>query len=70
MVCPKCGQEIIDPKEFCLSCGYKFKETKKVPKKTFIFLIIGMLLFGAFICYMIINYNTDNELKKYIVEKA
>lgn len=70
MVCPNCGQEIIDPKEFCLSCGTRLKVIKKVPKGLFIFLIIGMLLFGAFICYMIINYNTDKELKEYIVEKV
>jgi uncharacterized protein with PQ loop repeat len=70
MICPKCGQEVIDPKEFCLSCGYKLKETKKVSKKAFIFLIIGMLLFGALICYTIINYNADKELNKYINEKV
>ncbi len=66
MICPKCGQEIIDTKEFCLNCGYKLKETKKVSKRVFIFLIIGMLLFGAFMCYMIINYNTDKEIDKYV----
>ena len=30
MVCPKCGQEIIDTKDFCVNCGQRLTKQRKV----------------------------------------
>lgn len=66
MNCPKCGQEIIDTKEFCLSCGTRLRKTKEVSRKGLFIFIIILVLVGALTCYMVINYNTDKEIKPYI----
>ena len=33
MNCPKCGQEMIDVKDYCVNCGAKLREEKMVSKK-------------------------------------
>jgi len=69
MICPKCGQEIIDPKEFCVRCGTRLAKTKEVSRKGLLIFIIIMIMIGIFTCYMVINYNTDKEIKPYIEKK-
>ncbi len=66
MICPKCGQEIIDRKEFCINCGERLYKSKTISKKTLIFIFIGMVVFGILLCYAIINFNTNGELNPYI----
>lgn len=66
MKCPYCDQEMIDKKEFCVSCGKRLYEEKGVSKKTLL-IILGVLILGAvLICYLIINLNTDKEIEPYI----
>ncbi len=69
MICKKCGQEIIDTKEFCVSCGTRLIKEKKAPKKLIIFVLIGMVVMGILLCYFIINYNTEKEIKPYLKEE-
>ena len=33
MNCPKCGQEMIDVKDYCVNCGAKLREKKWYLKK-------------------------------------
>jgi len=66
MKCPKCGQEILDEKEYCVNCGTKLKSEKKVPKRNVFIGLIIMVLLGALVCYLIINFNTSGELSPYI----
>ena len=66
MKCPKCGQEIIDTKEFCVNCGTKLDENKPMSKGTIILFAILILLLSAAVCYAVINYNTDSELSPYM----
>lgn len=66
MVCPKCGQEIIDTKEFCVNCGTRLVETKKVSKKTVLIIFIAMIILGVLTCYIVMNYNTSSELEPYL----
>lgn len=65
MVCQNCGQEIIDTKEFCINCGKRLTKEKKAPKKLVIFVFIGMIIIGILTCYLIINYNTEEEIEPY-----
>ena len=32
MNCPKCGQEMIDIKDYCVNCGKKLKKEEKTDK--------------------------------------
>lgn len=66
MKCPKCGQEIIDRKDYCVSCGNKLDETKPVSKGTIILFIILMVILTVAVCYAVINYNADSELSPYM----
>lgn len=66
MVCPKCGQEIIDRKEFCINCGERLYDKKIISSKAFILIFIVLILFGVVLCYTIINYNTKGELNPYV----
>lgn len=66
MNCPNCGQEMIDRKEYCINCGKKLINEKSVSKKPLIFVVIGLLVVGVLVCYMIMNYNTDKEIEPYI----
>lgn len=66
MKCPKCGQEIIDRKDYCVSCGTKLDETKPMSKGTVIMFILLIVLLSAAVCYAVINYNTDSELGPYM----
>lgn len=66
MNCPNCGQEMVDRKEYCINCGKKLVNDKTVSKKPLIFVILGLLIVGVLVCYMIINYNTGSEIEPYI----
>lgn len=66
MNCPKCGQEMIDVKDYCVNCGAKLREEKMVSKKRIIFIFLGLIVLGALTCYLIINLNTDKEIEPYL----
>lgn len=69
MVCPKCGQEIIDTKDFCVNCGQRLTKQRKVSRKSILIMLVIMILAGLLTCYIIINYNTEGELAPYINNK-
>jgi uncharacterized protein (DUF983 family) len=67
MKCPKCGQEMIDCKDFCPSCGYHIKEEKpSMTKKTAFFIILLLVIFGVAICLSIIYLGAGNELEPFL----
>lgn len=66
MKCPKCGQEIIDTKEFCINCGQRLIKQKKASRKTILIGLIIMIIVGLLTCYIVINYNTEGELSPYL----
>ena len=67
MKCPKCGQGMIDIKDYCVNCGAKIREEKKGISLGGLFLIfLSMMIIGVLICYLIANYNTEEEIKAYI----
>ncbi len=72
MKCPNCNQQIVDNKMFCTNCGKKLKEeniSKMDPKKSFMILVVVMLLLGAGTLYMIANFGTQQELDKILQTK-
>jgi len=69
MVCKNCGQEMIDKKEFCISCGTKLSEHKKTPTKLVIIVGIILVIVGIITCYLIINYKTEEEIAPFIDKK-
>lgn len=67
MKCPKCGQGMIDIKDYCVNCGAKIREEKKGISLGGLFLIfLSIMIIGVLICYLIANYNTEEEIKPYI----
>ncbi|MBQ1812653.1 MAG: hypothetical protein II119_01715 [Bacilli bacterium] len=67
MKCPKCGQEMIDIKDYCVNCGAKLKKESKGISLKALLLIFGLIIVVTVIaCYLIMHYNTDKEIKPYI----
>ena len=67
MKCPNCGQEMIDIKDYCVNCGAKLKKESKGISLKGLLLIFGFIIVVTIIaCYLIINYNKDNEIKPYL----
>lgn len=75
MKCKYCGQEMIDIKDYCVNCGKKLTEDKKGISVGDLFLIFAIIIAATiFVCYMIMNYNTEKDIEPYIehqqVEKS
>lgn len=67
MKCPKCGQEIIDNKEYCPNCGIKLRESSVgISMKTLLIIGAFLILLGTGITLSIMFLGTDKELEKYI----
>lgn len=67
MKCKYCGQEMIDIKDYCVNCGRKLTDDKKGISAGGLFLIFGILIaVSVFVCYMIMNYNTEKDIQPYI----
>lgn len=67
MKCKYCGQEMIDIKDYCVNCGKKLKEDKQGITLGGLLLIFGIIiLVTIFVCYMIMNYNRENDIKPYL----
>ena len=69
MKCPNCGLEMIDIKDYCGRCGKKLKkEEKNISLGKLLIIFFGLIVFTLSVCYMIINYNTKEEIKPYLNE--
>lgn len=67
MKCSKCGQEMIDIKDYCVNCGAKLKKDSKGISIKTLLLIFGMIIIVTIVaCYLIMHYNTDKEIKPYL----
>ena len=66
MKCPKCGQTMIDEKDYCVNCGTKLRERKEVSAKKVLILFAVLIVLGIGACYGIINFNTDKEIEPYL----
>ena len=71
MKCNRCGQEMLDIKDYCINCGAKLKQEKKGMSLGGVFAIgiaIVVITIGAL--YLVANYNTDEEIKPFIDNKT
>lgn len=67
MKCSNCGQEMIDIKDYCVSCGKKLRENKKSINIAGLLGIFAIIIIVTIIgCYLIINLNTDKEIEPYL----
>lgn len=67
MKCPKCGQDMIDTKDFCLNCGAKLREDKPVmTKKIAIIIVLSLIVVGVVTCFSIMYLGTDKELAPFL----
>lgn len=67
MKCPKCGQQMIDIKDYCVNCGAKLKNEKNGISLKGLLLVFGLIIVVTLLaCYLIMNYNTDKEIKPYL----
>jgi len=67
MKCPKCGQEMIDNKDFCLNCGAKLKEEKPaMTKKTAIIVVLSLIVIGVITSLCIMYLGTGKELEPFL----
>ena len=69
MKCKNCGQEMLDIKDYCVNCGAKLKSDKRNISFGGLMGIFSLIIVITVIgCYLIINYNTDEEIKPYLNE--
>lgn len=67
MKCPKCGQEMLDIKDYCVNCGAKLKKDSRGISLKALLLIFGLIIIVTIVaCYLIMHYNTDKEIKPYL----
>ena len=70
MKCPKCGQGMIDIKDYCVNCGAKIREEKKGISLGGLFLILlTIMIISVLNCNLIANYNKEEEIKPYIASE-
>ena len=71
MKCNRCGQEMLDIKDYCVNCGAKLTQEKKGISFGGVFIIciaiVGITI-GAL--YLVANYNTEEEIKPFIDSNA
>ena len=75
MKCQNCGEEMIDIKDYCVNCGKKLREYKGgISLYKLLLIFLGIIIVTIFVCYLIINLNTDKEiapfLNKDVIEKT
>ena len=67
MKCNRCGQEMIDIKDYCVNCGAKLKkESKKISLGGIFAIFIAVVGITVGALYLVANYNTDEEIKPFI----
>lgn len=67
MKCPKCGQEMIDIKDYCVNCGAKLKSEKQgIGLKGLLLIFVLIIVATIIACYLIMHYNTKKEIEPYL----